>query len=121
MRPEFEFAAATESLTAALEQVESAKTDAAKAEMLQALQHAVKLGTGAKLQTQALAKARELLATMGAGEGEDNSVSALMQKVAEAEAEVQKEILAAKQAKKALADIKAGDHVHIHNLKTKRW
>ena len=22
---------------------------------------------------------------------------------------------------KVVADIKAGDHVHIHNLKTKRW
>ena len=41
---------------------------------------------------------------MGAAEGENDSVSALMQKVADAEARVQTEILAAKQAKKALAD-----------------
>ena len=95
---------ATASLAKALKQAGAAKTDAAKAETVQALQEAVKLGTGAKLQTEALSKARELLATMGAAEGENDSVSALMQKVADAEARVQTEILAAKQAKKALAD-----------------
>eukprot|EP01048_Picozoa_sp_COSAG05_P010101 COSAG05_NODE_871_length_6848_cov_2.508372_5_plen_1448_part_00 len=109
--------AATESLTKALEQ---ANTEPNGAETLEALQEAVKLGTGSKLETAQLTKARELLASLGgseaAGAGEDKTVAALMQKVAEAEAEVQTAIAEAKAAKKLIAAAVATSIAESHDV-----
>ena len=82
------------------------------AEVVAALQEAVKLGTGAQLKTAQLSRARELLQTMGAhahtslaaaDEDEDVSIDALMKKIAVAEGEAAAAAEAMKEEKKQLA------------------